>query len=299
MGWNWHRNQQERKCPAWRPGAIPRSIRELMTHFLSPDRCDTVPITKRFRAPRPADPQHYQQLPNDSTSASCPMIEVHRTAGDEYTVTMRPLKTGAQLRREAGAAPYMDCEPVRIRVSGNRDRQLLSRCRAALVRMGVRPCRCGHVAAECTCRNTSELRLMCAALRDCELRFGVCGLAQRLSLRATRPQKEFVAEFTPPAAVQQRQPDRVQTETQYEPKDFKVRRIRGLGGPGGGEEEGDWSDGEGENGGGDGGDGDGGVGGSGEKGDGANGKGGKRGKRGKRGKGGRGGKGSRGGDGDG
>lgn len=187
MGWNWTHQSADRK--GWRPGAIPRSIRDLMCHFLVPGssndmRSPTLPTPGRV----PATPTRPQR----------PMIQVQRR-NDEYAITMTPLKNGQQLRTTSD--PYQSCEPITLRISANRSREdeRIAQIKKEIHERGFRRCRCGLPVSQCQCRDHDQL----AALRKCVefygSRFGITDLGEKLSIN--QPPKDLELDFTPPAAV--------------------------------------------------------------------------------------------------
>lgn len=186
MGWNWTHQSVDRK--GWRPGAIPRAIRDLMCHFLVQDSADlrapTLPTPGRVPA-TPARPQR-------------PMIQVQRR-NDEYAITMTPLKGGQQLRTTAD--PYQNCEPITVRITANRSREdeRIAQIKQVIHERGFRRCRCGLPVSQCQCRDRDELAALRKCVQQCGSRFGIVDLGEKLSIN--QPPKDLELDFTPPAAV--------------------------------------------------------------------------------------------------
>lgn len=223
MGWNWKPHSTERK--GWRPGAIPRSIRELMCHFLKPCPCDTLPpFVGAGCGPPPPSGTTGQSTANciDQPIPQRPMIRVHRK-NDEYVITMNPLKSAQQLKTEHD--PYMNCDPVQVRITANREDQRIAQIKQVIRESGFRRCKCGQPVAQCSCRDNRELEALRQCIANCGTKFGIDDLATKLSLNRL---KDLELEFTPPAGVVkcclQSPPSQGMQETQYNENDLKAAK---------------------------------------------------------------------------
>lgn len=190
MGWNWKHCSAERK--GWRPGAIPRSIRELMCHFLRPCPCDTIPVGALTGKPPRDGPA---PGPDPDADHQRPMIRVHRK-NDEYTITMNPLKSAQELKVDPD--PYLPCEPIHVRITANREDQRIAQIKQVIRNSGFRRCKCGQPVHQCTCRDNRELEALRECIDQCGMQFGIADLGTKLSLNRL---KDLELDFTPPAAV--------------------------------------------------------------------------------------------------
>lgn len=195
MGWNWKQRSAERK--GWRPGAIPRNIRELMCHFLRPCPCDTIPVgalTNVMKTQKSSTPTARSGGP-DPAATQRPMIRVHRK-NDEYVITMNPLKSAQQLKTDPD--PYMACEPIHVRITANQEDQRMAQIKQVIRDSGFGRCKCGRPVELCTCRDNRELEALRECIDNCGMQFGIVDLGAKLSLNRL---KDLELEFTPPAAV--------------------------------------------------------------------------------------------------
>lgn len=184
MGWNWQPTTTERK--GWRPGAIPKQIRGLMSYFLSQN-----PHESSYRPPLP--------IAGRVPPVQRPMIQVQRH-NDEYAITMQPLKGAAQLR--TAADPFAECEPIQVRISARKQREdeRITQIKQEIHQRGFRRCRCGQPVAQCTCRATTELTALKKCVRQAAKRLGVDrSVGEVLSIN--RRPKDMMLDFTPPAGV--------------------------------------------------------------------------------------------------
>lgn len=197
----------------WRPGAIPRKIKEIMSHFLEPCPCDTVPVTKR--------PQNKDSM----LDASCgepvqqPTLRVQRK-NDDYLITMKPLKDINALKTDAD--PYLNCDPIRFKISSNTEEKELQRVKKILSERGFKKCTCGKNIAHCCCRDNKELDALRKCINCIGDKHNIKDLEKKLFYR-TRSKLDI--EFTPPAGLIKNNlkalPDVIGQETQYDENDYK------------------------------------------------------------------------------
>lgn len=227
MGWDWHRASEERK--GWRPGAIPKNIRELMCHFLSPCPCDTLLPYKKRSSRRSGD------VPADcgGDEPQLPTLRVQRR-NHEYYITMNPLKDAQRLKTEP--YPYVACKPLQFRISGSTEERALHDIKKIIKEQGFDKCTCGKAIAKCSCRDNREMEALRKCLVTCENRFGVNNADQKICL--AEKSSELDIEFTPPAGIVKANlppvADLVVQETQYDELDYRVVAEKpGKGGGGG------------------------------------------------------------------
>lgn len=225
MGWNWKLNSNQRK--GWRPGAIPRSVRELMCHFLKPCPCDTLPVGALTGGDASsADPACIDHGAQQAPLPQRPMIKVQRK-NDEYVITMNPLKSARLLKTEPD--PYMNCDPIHVRITANREDQRMAQIKQIIRDSGFRRCKCGRAVAQCTCRDNREMEALRTCVENCGTKYGIADLGEKLSLNRL---KDLELEFTPPAAVVKSclrpVPECALQETQYNENDLK-QKVGGSG----------------------------------------------------------------------
>lgn len=147
------------------------------------------------------------------------MIRVNRR-NDEFTITMLPVKKTLDLKNEPD--PYMNCEPVQIRISGNKEVQRLAHVRQMIWEKGFPKCTCGRSVANCDCRDNRELEALRQCVAALEKKFNLDELEKKLNLQ---DKEDLTLDFTPPAAILKPQlkdvPEdaSVMEETQYNLED--------------------------------------------------------------------------------
>lgn len=156
----------------WRPGAIPKSVRQLMHHFLEPYPCDTIPVTKRPKA-----------LPElKSKNIIQPVIQLQRH-NDEYTVTLNTVD------KDQAAKP-----PVCVTISASVEQRQMAKVKEMLIGNGFRYCFCGRSLANCECRSRQEMETIYRFVRQIEQKFRIHNVMRRLCFERS---KDLFLEFTP------------------------------------------------------------------------------------------------------
>ncbi|XP_026846729.1 uncharacterized protein LOC6595050 [Drosophila persimilis] len=223
MGWLWTAHPLAKK-PGWRPGAIRRSIRELMRYFLKDYPVDTIPVSKymTYYNHKPPPPADYEEKPEDLVQV--PTLHIEKK-NDEFIITLRPLKDTETLKRSAN--PYVNMKPVQFRIVKNpllKEVRDLKRC---LKSMGFSKCSCHKPVTECYCRSfIDKKRLVYQLKKECERRqIDSCEEDLVLS-ETTDSEAEYEFGVTPPAGLMH--PERLKkshvkhTDTQYDENDWAM-----------------------------------------------------------------------------
>lgn len=155
----------------WKPGAIPKSVRELMYHFLDPCPCDTNPVTKRIR-----------NLPKPKTLPTNPIIQLRRH-NDSYVVTMNSVDKNQPKQK-----------PLCLMISASAEQKLMAKIKDILLNNGFKYCLCGETLARCQCRNQTELGNIYECIKQIEQKFKLRNLVHRLCFEKS---KDLLLEFTP------------------------------------------------------------------------------------------------------
>lgn len=196
-----------------------------MCHFIKPCPLDTIPVTKMPAQKPPSGPAQpqYPSIPAVNPPfpiAQRPMIRVNRR-NDEFMITMLPLKKTLDLKTEPD--PYLECEPIQIKISGNKEARRLANVRQMIWEKGFQRCTCGRSVAECDCRDNREMEALRQCVAALEKKFNLDELEKKLNLQE---KEDLTLDFTPPAAIIKPQlkdaPDNlsVMEETQYDEQDI-------------------------------------------------------------------------------
>ncbi|KAM8703911.1 hypothetical protein ACLKA7_008523 [Drosophila subpalustris] len=223
MGWLWTRHPLAQR-PGWRPGAIRRSIRELMSYFLKDFPVDSIPISKYMsyqkQKQRPAI--DHEEKPEDLVQV--PTLHIEKK-NDEYLITLRPLKDAETLKRSAN--PYANMKPVQFRIVKNPVLKQVREMKRCLKNMGFSKCKCHKPVMECYCRSfIDKKQLVEEVQRQCAKR-NMDNCENELVLSdTTDSEAEFDFGVTPPAGLMH--PERLKavhithTETQYNENDWAM-----------------------------------------------------------------------------
>lgn len=203
----------------WRPGAIPKKIKEIMCHFLSPCPCDTLPVTKKLLKNKTNE----EKMDEPCDIQQKPTLSVQKKDGD-YLITMRPLKNTADLRNEPN--PYLTAKPIKFKISRRAEEKKCDEIRALVNKKGFRKCTCGNIVACCNCRDNKEMDALRKCLKECEDNYKIKSLEYKLCLKESLSDPKLNVEFTPPAGIVNKNikklPNLVYQETQYNEDDFKI-----------------------------------------------------------------------------
>lgn len=219
MGWLWNRDEKAMKR-GWRPGKIGRSIRELMTYFLTEFPVDTLPTTQETTAlKRPSLlPEPEEEL------VQKPTLHIQKRNG-KYFVTMHPLKREQELKRSAD--PYAKTDPIQFIVTKDPIELKRRQIKRYLKEIGFKKCECNEPISKCTCRSYIEKERLENSLKD------ICDVLQTSTLKdmfclsdTTDSESHLNIEFTPPAGIikphLKEKPDIAEMCTQYQEKDYII-----------------------------------------------------------------------------
>ncbi|XP_017008930.2 uncharacterized protein [Drosophila takahashii] len=226
MGWMWTKSEMARH-KSWRPGAISRPIRQLMAYFLKDFPADNVCLSRyhhrRRKCPRNRDDDDDEE---EEPLVQHPTLHIVRQ-GDEYIITLRPLKDPRSLASSAN--PYAPMKPVVFRITKDPLAAGLRQMRVALQDKGFAPCTCHRPVASCFCRSHNDKkRMQYEVANECRQR----GWPDNSDTFVYSPNsdddddsdREYEFGVTPPAGVikpdRRRQPDRAHVETQYVEHDW-------------------------------------------------------------------------------
>ncbi|KAH8278797.1 hypothetical protein KR018_009748, partial [Drosophila ironensis] len=226
MGWMWTKSEMAR-YKSWRPGAISKPTRKLMAYFLKDFPTDSICLSRYHyrnrKSPDVDDPE--EQLVQHPTLHIC-------RKGDEYTITLRPLKDPKSLA--VCANPYADMKPLVFRITKDPTAVALREMKVALQEKGFAPCTCGRPVSSCFCRShVDKKRIQYEVEMQCRQR----GLQNNIDtfVYSTNSDDECDSDneyefgVTPPAGVikpeRTRKPDRACAETQYAEMDWVVPSL--------------------------------------------------------------------------
>ncbi|XP_017038175.1 uncharacterized protein Ppi1 [Drosophila kikkawai] len=223
MGWLWTAHPLASK-PGWRPGAIRRSIRQLMCYFLKDYPLDTIPVSKYMSYYNHKKPPTLTPVGTCEDLVQVPTLHIEKKH-DVYTITLRPLKNGDTLARSAN--PYLDMKPVQFRIVKDPLMKELRDMKRCLKNMGFSKCTCHKPVMHCYCRSFVDKKLLVQRIREeCERRH-IDPCEDDLVLSETSDSEaEFEFGVTPPAGLMR--PDRFKsshikhTETQYDESDWAM-----------------------------------------------------------------------------
>ncbi|EDW59268.2 uncharacterized protein Dvir_GJ10379 [Drosophila virilis] len=223
MGWLWTHNPLAQR-PGWRPGAIRRSIRELMGYFLKDFPVDSIPISKymSYHKHKKLAPHDREQKPEDLVQV--PTLHIEKK-NDEYLITLRPLKDPDTLKRAAN--PYANMKPVQFRIVKNPLLKQVREMKRCLKNMGFSKCKCHRPVMQCFCRSfIDKKQLVDEVQRQCHMRNMPHCENELVLSDTTDSEAEFDFGVTPPAGLMH--PERLKTvdvtntETQYNENDWAM-----------------------------------------------------------------------------
>ncbi|XP_017038183.1 uncharacterized protein [Drosophila kikkawai] len=221
MGWMWTKSEMAR-YKSWRPGAIAKPIRQMMAYFLRDYPADNICLSRyhyRWRG------KGSKEKPEEEPLVQHPMLQISRR-GDEYIITLRPLKDPKSL--SVSANPFADMKPVVFRITKDPMAVALRELREFLRDSGFAPCTCGRPLANCFCRtHIDKKRIQYEVDQQCSRRglsFNSDTFTYSAESDGDDSDREYEFGVTPPVAVikpeRQPRPDRTNTETQYLEEDW-------------------------------------------------------------------------------
>ncbi|XP_016980261.2 uncharacterized protein LOC108045443 [Drosophila rhopaloa] len=220
MGWMWTKGEMAR-YKSWRPGAIARPIRQMMRYFLKDYPVDNLCLSRYHYLRRRKCHKNKEEEP----LVQHPTLHISRS-GDEYIITLRPLKDPKSLATSAN--PYADMKPVVFRITKDPMAAGLRQMRVALQDKGFAPCTCRRPVASCFCRSHNDKKRIQYELESlCRQR----GWPNNSDSFVYSPNsddddsdREYEFGVTPPAGVikpeRRRKPDLAHVETQYVDHDW-------------------------------------------------------------------------------
>lgn len=224
MGWMWTQCALAAR-PGWRPGAIRRSIRELMSYFLKDFPVDSIPNSKYMSYLRQKPPPSHEGEETAAEMVQVPTLHIEKK-NNEYVITLRPLKDAETLKRAAN--PYVNMKPVQFRIIKNPLLKEIRDMKRCLKNMGHSKCQCHRPVMQCHCRSyIDKKRLIDDVRRQCVIRkLPHCEQGLVLS-DTTDSEEEFDFGVTPPAGLMK--PERLKktthtthAETQYNERDWAM-----------------------------------------------------------------------------
>lgn len=223
MGWLWTQCPLAAR-PGWRPGAIRRSIRELMSYFLRDYPVDTIPISKYMSYHKQKPPISHEGEERPEELVQVPTLHIEKR-NNEYVITLRPLKDAEGLKRAAN--PYVKMKPIQFRIVKNPLLKEVREMKRCLKNMGYSKCQCHRPVMECYCRSFIDKKLLVDDVRrQCALRKMPCCERELVLSDTTDSEAEFDFGVTPPAGLMK--PERLKithmthTETQYNENDWAM-----------------------------------------------------------------------------
>ncbi|EDW14347.1 uncharacterized protein LOC6572780 [Drosophila mojavensis] len=222
MGWMWTKSELAAHHKSWKPGAIKKSIRELMAYFLKDYPADKI-VNSRF---------HYRTRKEpDKCAVEEPLIQ-HPTLHivkkhDEYTITLRPLKDAKTLA--VAANPYANMKPVVFRISKDPIATGKRNIKLGLNDRGYDVCTCHQPVSRCFCRSHIDQKLLVEDVKILSAEQGWQDVSDTFvysDLSESDSDNELEFGVTPPAGIVKpercNRPDRVNCETQYNENDWAM-----------------------------------------------------------------------------
>ncbi|KAH8311092.1 hypothetical protein KR044_004323, partial [Drosophila immigrans] len=223
MGWLWTQCPLAQR-PGWRPGAIRRSIRELMSYFLKDYPVDSIPLSKYKSYHRNKAPAEADGLERAEDLVQLPTLHIEKK-NDEYLITLRPLKDAESLRLSAN--PYANMQPVQFRIVKNPLLKQMRELKRCLKKMGFSKCKCHRPVLQCYCRSfIDKKQLLDEVQRQCHQRHMPCCETELVLSETSDSEAEFDFGVTPPAGLMH--PERLKrshvthVETQYDENDWAM-----------------------------------------------------------------------------
>ncbi|KAG4074854.1 hypothetical protein HA402_009279 [Bradysia odoriphaga] len=208
MGWYWTKCFSDIAYAGWRPGAIPRNIRDIMSYFNGPCSCMPKDLATCVTCEKKVSPE----IGLEKAVAIKPTLRVVRRDG-LYYVCMNPLKSPDELVQSQN--PYIDdCPPIKFQIALSR--QLKQQDHDDLGLLGY-PC-----SERAICEDSQEMQDLLNLLADqCEDHQEFHKLAKTLCSKPSDLDIEFVA---PGANVKDNRLDHkklIYKETQYDRNDIE------------------------------------------------------------------------------
>ncbi|XP_020811787.1 uncharacterized protein LOC110186838 [Drosophila serrata] len=219
MGWMWTKSEMAR-YKSWRPGAISKPIRQMMAYFLRDFPADNICLSRYHYLRR----KGRKEMPEEEPLVQHPTLQISRK-GDEYVITLRPLKDPKSLA--VSANPYADMKPVVFRITKDPMAVAIRELREYLRDKGFAPCTCDRPLTNCFCRTHIDKKRIQYEVDYISRRRGWSITSETFTYSADDDDdsdREYEFGVTPPAGVikpdRQPRPDRTNAETQYMENDW-------------------------------------------------------------------------------
>ncbi|KAH8247149.1 hypothetical protein KR032_011128 [Drosophila birchii] len=220
MGWMWTKSEMAR-YKSWRPGAISKPIRQMMAYFLRDFPADNICLSRYHYLRR----KGRKEMPEEEPLVQHPTLQISRK-GDEYIITLRPLKDPKSLA--VSANPYAEMKPVVFRITKDPMAVTIRELREYLRDKGFDPCCCGRSLGNCFCRSHIDKKLIQYEVDQICRRRGWPINSETFEYGAEDDDDDSDQEYefgvTPPAGVikpgRRPRPDRTNAETQYLENDW-------------------------------------------------------------------------------
>lgn len=226
MGWLWSADATGLRT-GWKPGAIRKSIKVLMNHFLD-NTTGSMPKKQKDTqlccgAKHKEGPEKDEDDEDDYTKK--PALHICKKDG-VYYVTLRPLKDSVTLKDCSD--PYVDMKPIQFKITKNPILLELRQLKQCLKAMGFPKCTCHKPISQCCCRSfLDKKKLEYQCYKECRRR-NLEACSDTLVLSDTSDSEaEFDFGVTPPAGVPHphrclKKRRKVSTGTQYENNDWNT-----------------------------------------------------------------------------
>ncbi|EDW84418.1 uncharacterized protein Dwil_GK13152 [Drosophila willistoni] len=228
MGWMWTKSSMSR-FKKWKPGAICKPIRGLMSYFLKDFPVDTICLS-RYHC-RSKKTRKESDASEEENLEQHPTLHISKKNG-EYIITLRPLKDPKALA--VCANPYADMKPVVFRITKDPKAVKMRELKTGLQDHGFPLCTCQNPIVSCHCRShVDKERLVYAFETLCE-RLGLPNTSDSFIYSNdddeddddADSEQEYEFGVTPPAGLVKPErlhhPDHTNAETQYMEDDWAM-----------------------------------------------------------------------------
>lgn len=225
MGWLWSVDRKATK-KGWRPGAIPKPIKNIMEYFLK-DGDDTNQVSP-CNTPRKKKNKCRPVAADEKTRCiQKPTLHILKKKG-EYIITLRPLKDPNYLQECED--PYLDMDPLQFKIARNAIVIQKREAKRKLLDKGFPKCTCHRPVACCSCRPYIEKKQLEYDLGKICCDMGIESLREDLVFSdITDSDSDLDIEFTPPVGLVKpslgKKPDLAHIDTQYSETDWNIRPV--------------------------------------------------------------------------
>ncbi|XP_068152398.1 LOW QUALITY PROTEIN: uncharacterized protein [Drosophila tropicalis] len=226
MGWMWTKSSMSR-FKKWKPGAIGKPIRGLMSYFLKDFPVDTICLS-RYHC-RSKKTRKESDANEEESLEQHPTLHISKKNG-EYIITLRPLKDPRALA--VCANPYADMKPVVFRITKDPKAVKMRELKIGLKDRGFPPCTCQKPIVSCHCRSHVDKERLVYAFEILCKRMGLPNTSDSFIYSNdddkddddAESEQEYEFGVTPPAGLVRPErlhhPDHTNAETQYMEDDW-------------------------------------------------------------------------------